>query len=170
MSILEGYMEDPDSMEELHAAYARMEQAIRDYETSKPVEPEPVKRARALNLPPFESDPDASALSVGQVQEVIDVLEDWFKAIGDGSADLRVPSPFGMKVTEEQADRLIQVIDDYILYELYEHPDFHAKAGIESKGKPMDIPADFARLKGLARIAFAQDVFMVTRKVYSEGK
>lgn len=156
MSLYENLFDDIPAYQEMQAAYARMDDAYaRRAEASA--------RAQMFGLETSDYLPEITEAQAGSI---VGVLEDWFNAIEGGYADLRTPDPFGEKVSPEKADELIAVIDDYIAFELHEHPDFHARAGWESKGKTMDMPADFNRLEGASRIAFAQDVFKKIREVF----
>jgi hypothetical protein len=85
------------------------------------------------------------------VDKVIAVLEDWFQSIEKKTSHLRLPDPDYKMYTDEEADKLIRYLDDYFHTEVETHPTYWGDKGI-------DMPADFYRLKGRARIRFMQDI------------
>lgn len=101
-------------------------------------------------------------------QKVIDVLEEWFWAIEDGSANQRMPDPDGEKISAGRIDALIDTIDKFIEGQVTYSAVYFANKGKETKGKPMNEPAEFNRLEGAAREAFAQDVFRKIKEVYGD--
>ena len=85
------------------------------------------------------------------VRRVIGVLQDWFEACEQGRANERYPSPRSM-VAEEEANRLIEVIDRFFEEELSSRPEYWR----EQKG--VDAPPQFSRLESHARRALAEDL------------
>lgn len=85
------------------------------------------------------------------VEEVTDIMEKWFDRLEDGTAKNFYPNPKGMKVSPAEADRIIKYIDFEINFELRVYTAWHGNRG-------HDYPAEYDRLPGVARIAFAQEI------------
>jgi len=85
------------------------------------------------------------------VKRVIGVLQNWFEAIEGGTANHRHPS-IGCTVTDEQANRLIDLIDDFFENEVTKYPEYW------SNRKQVDAPPQFLRLELQARRALAEDL------------
>lgn len=85
------------------------------------------------------------------VKRVIGVLQDWFEAMEGGIANHRHPS-IGCTVTDEQANRLIDVIDDFFENEVTKYPEYWTNR------KQVDAPPQFSRLELHARKALAEDL------------
>ena len=113
-----------------------------------------------FNFPSFYDDTSHTYISYtandAETQRVIAVMEEWFWAIEDGSANLRMPDL--TKPLPDRVDEIIKVIDDRINYEIEFSSYYFRDVGMETKEKPIDIGADFCRLQGLSRDAFVQDV------------
>ena len=92
------------------------------------------------------------------IQEVIAVYEDWFQAIEDGTASQRLPDPNGKRFSTKEVDDFINTIDQLFEYEVRMNSDYHGRVGMQTRGKPMNHPADFNRLEGASREAFMQDI------------
>jgi len=99
-------------------------------------------------------------------QKVIDLLEQWFKDIESGIANTRLPDFDGKRYSEEECDRLIKLVDDLIDNEINMHPGHWDFIGRQTKGTPITQGADFNRLQGLAREAFAQAVYAKIEEVF----
>ena len=93
------------------------------------------------------------------IDAVISVMDEWFWAIEDGKANKRFPDPEGVAVSKEDADNIIAYIDWEIKREVTSSTHYF---GVEHG---MDVPADFNRLKGQARIAFAQALLVAKSKM-----
>jgi len=85
------------------------------------------------------------------VKRVIGVLQDWFEAMEEGTANHRHPS-IGCSVTDEQANRLIGAIDDSFENEITKYPEYWANR------KQVEAPPQFSRLELHARRALAEDL------------
>lgn len=85
------------------------------------------------------------------VKQVIGVLQDWFEAIEAQTANHRHPS-IDCSVTDEQANRLIDVIDDFFENEVTKYPEYWANR------KHVEAPPQFLRLELHARKAMAEDL------------
>jgi hypothetical protein len=79
-------------------------------------------------------------------------MDKWFWDLEDGKTENKFPSPFGIQVTMDEADEVIAYIDGQIDYEVTHNTHYFNIA------RGMDMPADFNRLKGMARIAFVQEI------------
>lgn len=94
--------------------------------------------------------------------KTIALLEDWFRAIENGTSDERMPDLTGKRFDEATVNLFIGMIDTYfegqILYTEYFH-----RRGMETKGKIIDMPVSFNRLKGLSREAFMQQLKEVVK-------
>ena len=88
------------------------------------------------------------------VKRVIGILQDWFEAMEEGTANHRQPS-IGCTVTDEQANRLIALIDDSFESEITKYPEYWANR------KQVDEPPQFSRLDLHARRALAEDLHNV---------
>ena len=99
-------------------------------------------------------------------QFVIDVMEEWFVAIEDGSANLRYPDPLGVRYTEVEADAFVKLVDDFYEDEVVGHYSYWQSIGLKSKGKSIDATPDFKRLEGASREAFMQDIKKRVKEVY----
>jgi len=96
------------------------------------------------------------------VEEVMDVLEDWLRAIWDGTANERVPSfNYDVEITYSDANNLVRVIMCWYQNEMVANKEHWAEQGIS------EIP-DFTKIEGQARIAFAQDLHRVVRNLDKE--
>lgn len=91
-----------------------------------------------------------------QAQAVIGVMEDWFWAIENGTAQLRLPNPEGLQVSHEGVENIIRTIDEFFAEEFRRNPGWWARVGKETKGKPIDMLPEFNRLQGASREAFVQ--------------
>ncbi len=89
-------------------------------------------------------------------EAIIDVMDEWFWAIEDGSANQRTPDLDGRRFSEQECDELIHLIDDY--------SDAQLALGW-GKNKGIDVGPGFERLEGSAREAFTQDVYRVCAAV-----
>lgn len=96
---------------------------------------------------------------------VVKQLDKWFLAIEDGSTRNRVPDINGRRYDKEYVDTFIKTIDDYIEKEIESSKAYHEGTGIHTRGKPINLPADFNRLAGAAREAFVQDINNVMQEV-----
>jgi hypothetical protein len=85
------------------------------------------------------------------VKRVIGVLQDWFEAMEEETAFHRHPS-IDCTLTDEQANRLIDVIDNFFESEVTKYPEYWANR------KQVDAPPQFSRLKLHARKALAEDL------------
>lgn len=85
------------------------------------------------------------------VKRVIGVLQDWFEAMEARTANHRHPS-IGCTVTDEQANRLIEVIDESFENEINKYPEYWANR------KQVEAPPQFSRLELHARRALAEDI------------
>jgi len=85
------------------------------------------------------------------VKRVIGVLQDWFEAIEGETANHRHPS-IDCTVTDEQANRLIDAIDDFFENEVTKYPEYWVNR------KHVDAPPQFSRLELHARKALAEDL------------
>lgn len=101
-----------------------------------------------------------------RAKRVMNVLEDWFNAIEEGTANNRMPNPNGKMFDEEICDKLIKEIEEQTTYEVYFNNTYHAKVGMATEGVVMDAPSGFDRLEGQARQAFAQDIYDILVEVY----
>lgn len=93
----------------------------------------------------------AQARWEAQVKRVIGVLQDWFEAMEAGTANHRHPS-IGCSVTDDQANRLIDVIDESFEKEITKYPEYWANR------KQVEAPPQFYRLELHARKALAEDL------------
>ncbi len=101
------------------------------------------------------------------VQRIIDVMEDWFWAIENDTANERLPDPHGERYSEEYIDGFIRIVDGFFEDELREHPRYwqgkeHKKPELK-QGKIIDCPPDFNRLQGASREAFVQEIKLMTK-------
>lgn len=85
------------------------------------------------------------------VKRVIRVLQDWFEALEAGTANHRHPS-IDCTVTDEQANQLIDIVDDFFENEVTKYPEYWANR------KHVDAPPQFARLEVHARKSLAEDL------------
>jgi hypothetical protein len=90
--------------------------------------------------------------------KVIKVMDEWFWAIENGTAQKRRPDPQGQRYTEEEVDAFIKGIDDEFEHQINSAAKYHAETGLVTKGKPIDLPPEFNRLKGASREAFMQAI------------
>jgi len=88
------------------------------------------------------------------VKRVIGVLQEWFEALEAQTANDRHPS-IGCTVTDEQANRLIEVIDEFFENEVSKYPEYWANR------KHVEAPPGFSRLELHARKSLAEDLFSV---------
>jgi len=88
------------------------------------------------------------------VKRVIGVLQEWFKALEAGTANHRYPS-IHCTITDEQANRLIDVIDEFFENEVTKYPEYWANR------KHVDAPPQFSRLELHARKSLAEDLLSV---------
>lgn len=88
------------------------------------------------------------------VRRVIGVLQEWYDAIEEGTANYRLPSA-GCPISDEQADALIQVIDQFFVDEYTEYNEYWTKRML------VDAPPEFSRLEITARKALAEDLYSV---------
>lgn len=91
------------------------------------------------------------------VRKVIEVLQDWFEAMERGAANHR-HSSIDCTVTDEQANRLIDVIDGFFENEVTKYPEYWANR------KQVDGLPEFSRLAPQARKALAEDLRRVLQK------
>ncbi|KKN57546.1 hypothetical protein LCGC14_0560920 [marine sediment metagenome] len=91
------------------------------------------------------------------VDKVIEVMEDWFQAIENGTAHLRMPGP--KRLSEEEVERTIKYLDDEFQKEIDSHAGHWRLRGI-------DTSPCFNRLEGTSREAFVQDIKR-TKKRYN---
>ncbi len=91
------------------------------------------------------------------VDKVIEVMEDWFQVIENGTAHLRMPS--NKRIPEEEVDRVINYLDDEFQKEIDSHVEHW-------KNKGIDTAPCFNRLEGTSREAFVQDIKR-TKKRYN---
>ena len=92
------------------------------------------------------------------VKRVIGVLQGWFEALEAETANHRYPS-IDCTVTDEQANRLIDVIDDFFENEVTKYPEYWANR------KHVDAPPQFSRLELHARKSLAEDLLGVLHGV-----
>jgi len=85
------------------------------------------------------------------VKRVIGVLQDWFEALEAQTANDRHPS-IGCTITDEQANQLIEVIDEFFENEVTKYPEYWADR------KHVDAPPQFSRLELHARKSLAEDL------------
>jgi hypothetical protein len=95
---------------------------------------------------------------VGDIQEVIAILEDWFLAIENGTASKRLPDPLGKRYDKDAVNIFIESIEGVFTFELAHHASYHDEIGIRTRGKGMTNPPDFNRLIGASREAFMQAI------------
>ena len=88
------------------------------------------------------------------VKRVIGVLEDWFETLEAETANHRYPS-IDCTITDEQANRLIDVIDEFFENEVTKYPEYWANR------KHVDAPPQFSRLELHARKSMAEDLLSV---------
>jgi hypothetical protein len=102
-----------------------------------------------------------------RVQRIIDILDDWFWAMENGTANDRLPDPDGAHYSEEYIDGFIRLIDGFFENELRKHARYWQGKDFQKPtlkhGKAIDIPPDFNRLKGLSREAFVQEIKLMTK-------
>jgi heme oxygenase len=92
------------------------------------------------------------------VRRLIGVLQDWFEAMEEGTANHRHPS-IDCTITDEQANRLIGTIDESFEDEITKYPEYWAKREAER-------PPEFSRLELHARRALAEEL----RRVIAESE
>lgn len=118
----------------------------------------PNRLQRPSPYPKVHADPEVAA--------VIAYLQDWFLAMEDGSADLRMPDPSYRRSgnrpewTEDDLDRIIEAIDQEYLREV------RGLTGTITGGwawvrMGCDAPPGFHRLGRLQRLAFVQGLDQV---------
>ncbi len=96
------------------------------------------------------------------VVEFIALLDVWFWKIENKV--IALPNRTGKRYDEETCNKLIIYIDDFIKNEVVSHPQYWKNEGAKSKGVDIDTPADFNRLEGISREAFAQEVYTLKEK------
>ncbi len=106
-------------------------------------------------------------ISAEKAQRIIDILDEWFWAIENGTANRRRPDPDGQRYDADYVDNFIRTVDEFFKDELrrnarYWRGEVIKKPDLKS-GKPIDIPPEFNRLEGAAREAFVQEVKLMTK-------
>jgi hypothetical protein len=108
-------------------------------------------------MPRPKNFPRGESATQDSIEAVIQVLDNWFWMIEDGTAQKRFPNPKN-KIPKKEVDEVISYIDKEIDYEVTQHTAYFGDGrGIHEK-------ADFRRLKGTAREAFVQDVLAAKEK------
>lgn len=87
---------------------------------------------------------------------LIKVLDDWFQAVQDKTANLRLPDVSGDRYSKEQVDKFIKTLDDYSQEQVDSYPTYFHRVGMETYGKEITEPTNFNELEGEAREAFMQ--------------
>ena len=127
--------------------------------------------------------------ALDKAELIMDVLEEWFDAIEDGTANDRMPDLMGKRYSEEEIDSTIRSIDLYFEGQLHnltywawqgekgreyveldrDTNEFKVMSKIEPRGVPIDTPPEFNRIEGIAREAFVQDVKAKMEEVYGSN-
>lgn len=94
-----------------------------------------------------------------QVRQVIGVLQDWFEALEEGTANQRYPS-LDCMVDDEVANSLVAVIDGAFEHEITSYGEYWR----ERKG--VEATPEFSRLELHAKRALAEDL----RRVLEQSK
>lgn len=97
-------------------------------------------------------------------ERVMEIMDEWFWMLENGTAQSKHPD-MGDPISQQETEHIIKTIDDFILNEVTKYPGYFRRVGMYTKDKTIDLPADFNRLEGGARLAFAQAV----RGVIKEG-
>jgi len=96
------------------------------------------------------------------MEPIIQLMDNWFWAIEDGSAQRRVPDVNGERYPEWRVNSFIRDLDYYCSYQISASPHyFTTERGI-------DVPPEFDRLQGAAREAFMQ-ALKLAKKRYMES-
>lgn len=82
------------------------------------------------------------------------IIIDWFYALENGTAELRLPDPRDNVLTQDKADRIIQTIDDDFYSEHNRYSGLHVDKG----------PEYFLRLSPRGRFTMAQEILSVLMK------
>ena len=70
--------------------------------------------------------------------------------------------------TREEADRIIDIYDEFTLYEVESHVSYWRDKGVIDTGKPVDEPTRFNELRGMTRQTFAQAIWREIKKQFLE--
>jgi len=70
--------------------------------------------------------------------------------------------------TKEEADRIIDIYDDFTVSEVINHFTYWRDKGTVDTGKPIDKPTRFNVLKGMTRQTFAQAIWLEIKKQFPE--
>jgi len=104
------------------------------------------------------------------VAAVIAVLEDWYQAIEEGTANKRMPNPTARRFSDAECAKLLRIIDEYIQWELDFHPAYWSHYSPNRVDKlAISAPAQMYRIEGNAREAFAQDVDKKLKEIFGTG-
>lgn len=96
------------------------------------------------------------------------VADSWFHMIELGIANLIMPSISEPIPLSEEADRIIDIYDDFTSDEVINHFTYWRDKGIADTGKEVDASTRFNELIGTSRRAFAQDIWRVIKRQFPE--
>ena len=113
---------------------------------------------------PWEKTPEGRACGWVEAENMMAVwrlVEDWFLAMEDGTADSRYPDPNWAQpgdrepLSQELADRIIEEMEEDFLIE---------ERRMLNMGKK---PPEFSRLAPHARMAFAQQIYAIMKPLWA---
>jgi hypothetical protein len=100
-------------------------------------------------------------VSPEEVEAVIETAEEWFQAMQNGTANLRLPDPSYRRFTQQECDEFIEWLDDYFTHQVEDYGSYFIPRGCL-------YPADWKRIEGGSREAFLQDLKKALAKFGNE--